>query len=41
MNRKHNFGAGPGILPESALKKAAQAVLDFNGSGMSILEISH
>ncbi|MFN5356078.1 MAG: 3-phosphoserine/phosphohydroxythreonine transaminase [Bacteroidota bacterium] len=41
MTRKHNFGAGPGILPESALKHAAQAVLDFNGSGMSILEISH
>jgi phosphoserine aminotransferase len=41
MTRKHNFGAGPGILPESALKQAAQAVLDFNGSGMSILEISH
>jgi phosphoserine aminotransferase len=41
MTRKHNFGAGPGILPQSALSQAAQAVLDFNGSGMSILEISH
>ncbi len=39
--RKHNFGAGPGILPESALQQAAAAVLDFNGSGMSLLEISH
>ncbi len=38
---KHNFGAGPGILPESALKKSAEAVLDFNGSGMGILEVSH
>jgi phosphoserine aminotransferase len=39
--RKHNFGAGPGILPESALKKSAEAILDFNGSGMGILEVSH
>ncbi len=39
--RKHNFGAGPGILPESALKKAAADILDFNGSGMGVLEISH
>ena len=39
--RKHNFGAGPGVLPESALQKSAAAALDFNGLGMSILEISH
>src|SRR5689334_18627093 len=39
--RKHNFGAGPGILPESALKKSAEAILDFNGIGMGVLEISH
>ena len=39
--RKHNFGAGPGILPEIALKKAAEDILDFNGSGMGVLEISH
>ncbi|MFM1744695.1 MAG: hypothetical protein RLZZ630_632 [Bacteroidota bacterium] len=39
--RKHNFGAGPGILPQSALDKSAAAALDFNGLGMSILEISH
>lgn len=39
--RKHNFGAGPGILPETALQKSAAAALDFNGIGMSILEISH
>ncbi|MFN5325004.1 MAG: 3-phosphoserine/phosphohydroxythreonine transaminase [Bacteroidota bacterium] len=38
---KHNFGAGPGILPKQALEKSAQAVLDLNGSGLSILEISH
>ncbi|MBS7563081.1 3-phosphoserine/phosphohydroxythreonine transaminase [Mucilaginibacter sp. Bleaf8] len=38
---KHNFGAGPGILPHEVLKQASQAVVDFNGSGLSILEISH
>ena len=41
MNRKHNFGAGPGILPESALQKAAADILNFNNSGMGVLEISH
>jgi phosphoserine aminotransferase len=39
--KKHNFGAGPGILPESALKASAEAVINFNGSGLSLLEISH
>lgn len=39
--KKHNFGAGPGILPEIALKRAAEAVLDLNGTGLSLLEISH
>ncbi len=38
---KHNFGAGPGILPHEVLKQAAQAVIDLNGIGLSILEISH
>lgn len=38
---KYNFGAGPGILPHEVLKQAAEAVLDFNGTGLSILEISH
>ena len=37
----HNFSAGPGILPKEVLEKAAQACLDFNGSGLSILEVSH
>jgi phosphoserine aminotransferase len=37
----HNFNAGPAILPESVLKQAAQAAIEFNGIGMSILEISH
>lgn len=38
---KHNFGAGPGILPHEVLKQSAEAVLNFNGTGLSILEISH
>lgn len=38
---KHNFGAGPGILPHEVFKQAAEAVLNFNGTGLSILEISH
>lgn len=36
---KHNFGAGPCILPQNVFKQAAEAVLDFNG--LSILEVSH
>lgn len=39
--RKHNFGAGPGILPEIALKKTQEALIDFNGIGMGVMEISH
>ncbi len=39
--KKHNFSAGPAILPASVLEEAAQAVRDFNGIGLSILEISH
>ncbi|MET3980022.1 phosphoserine aminotransferase [Mucilaginibacter sp. UYP25] len=38
---KHNFGAGPGILPNEVLQQAAAAVIDFNGTGLSLLEISH
>ncbi len=37
----HNFGAGPCILPQEVFKQAAQAVIEFNGTGLSILEISH
>ncbi len=37
----HNFYAGPAILPKQVFKKAADAVLNFNGLGLSILEISH
>jgi phosphoserine aminotransferase len=39
--KKHNFSAGPSILPREVIEKTAQAVLDFNGSGLSILEVSH
>lgn len=39
--KKHNFGAGPGILPAEVIATAAQAVTDFNGSSLSLLEISH
>jgi phosphoserine aminotransferase len=39
--KKHNFSAGPCILPQEVFKESAQAVLDFNNSGLSILEISH
>ena len=37
----HNYSAGPCILPQEVFKEASQAVLDFNNSGLSILEISH
>lgn len=39
--KKHNYSAGPCILPQEVFEKAAQAVLNFNDSGLSILEISH
>ncbi len=38
---KHNFGAGPCILPQEVFQEAAKAVLEFNNTGLSILEISH
>lgn len=39
--KKHNFSAGPAILPAEVIQEAAQAVVDFGGSGLSILEMSH
>ncbi|MCX7986004.1 MAG: 3-phosphoserine/phosphohydroxythreonine transaminase [Bacteroidales bacterium] len=39
--RKHNFNPGPSVLPEYTLEQTSKAVLDLNGIGMSILEISH
>lgn len=41
MKKVHNFNAGPSILPRVAIENTAKAVLDLNGIGMSILEISH
>lgn len=41
MMKKHNFSAGPCILPQEVFKQAAQAVLNLDDSGLSILEISH
>jgi len=37
----YNFSAGPAILPKEVMQEAAQAVLDFNNSGLSLIEISH
>ena len=39
--KKHNFNAGPSILPEVVYEKTAEAIRDFNGTGLSILSISH
>jgi phosphoserine aminotransferase len=39
--KKHNFNAGPSILPRIAVENSAKAVLDLNGIGLSLLEISH
>jgi phosphoserine aminotransferase len=37
----HNFGAGPSVLPKEVFEEASQAILDFNNTGLSILEIGH
>ena len=39
--KKHNFNAGPSILPDVVLENAAKAIIDFNGTGLSVLSISH
>jgi phosphoserine aminotransferase len=41
MNRPYNFSAGPAVLPEAVLERAAAEMLDFAGSGMSVMEMSH
>ena len=41
MTRVFNFSAGPAALPESVLRKAAEEMLDWHGSGMSVMEMSH
>ena len=39
--KKHNFNAGPSILPREVIEETAKAILDFHGSGLSLMEISH
>ena len=39
--KKHNFSAGPSILPYEVIKEASNAILDINSSGLSLIEISH
>ena len=41
MSRIYNFSAGPSMLPEEVLKQAADEMMDYNGSGMSVMEMSH
>ena len=41
MTRVFNFSAGPAVLPESVLRQAADEMLDWHGSGMSVMEMSH
>ena len=38
---KHNFNAGPSILPKEVFEEASRAIIDFNNTGLSILEIGH
>lgn len=41
MNRPYNFSAGPAAIPEEVLQQAAAEMLDWNGSGMGVMEMSH
>ena len=41
MNRVYNFAAGPSMMPEEALQTAAREMLDYHGTGMSVMEMSH
>ncbi|HBV87626.1 MAG TPA: 3-phosphoserine/phosphohydroxythreonine aminotransferase [Desulfosporosinus sp.] len=41
MKRVYNFAAGPAVLPEEVLKEAAEEMLDYQGTGMSVMEMSH
>ena len=41
MDRIYNFSAGPSMLPVSVLERAASEMLNYNGSGMSVMEMSH
>ncbi|MBE5880329.1 MAG: 3-phosphoserine/phosphohydroxythreonine transaminase [Lachnospiraceae bacterium] len=41
MSRVYNFSAGPAVLPEEVLREAADEMLDYQGTGMSVMEMSH
>ena len=41
MSRVYNFSAGPAVLPECVLKEAAEEMMDYKGTGMSVMEMSH
>lgn len=41
MSRVYNFSAGPAMMPEAVLKRAAEEMMDYGGSGMSVMEMSH
>lgn len=41
MSRVYNFSAGPAVLPEEVLREAAEEMLDYQGTGMSVMEMSH
>ena len=41
MTRVFNFSSGPAVLPEPVLRQAAEEMLDWHGSGMSVMEMSH
>ena len=41
MSRVYNFSAGPAVLPEEVLKETAEEMLDYKGTGMSVMEMSH
>ncbi len=41
MSRVYNFSAGPAVLPEEVLSEVQQEMLDYQGSGQSVMEMSH
>ena len=41
MSRVYNFSAGPAVLPEEVLAEAAAEMMDYQGCGMSVMEMSH
>ena len=41
MSRVYNFSAGPAVLPEEVLQEAAAEMMDYKGTGMSVMEMSH